>query len=314
MEFKDYYVLLGVDPGADEKTIKSAYRKLARKYHPDVSKEADAENKFKEVSEAYEVLRDPEKRAEYDQLRRYGRAGQSFEPPPGWDFNGSSQGAGGGHNGDFSEFFESIFGGRSGGWEWERSRGRRGQDVEMELPLFLEDTLSDEPRTVNYRVPAYSSDGRRQESLAKSLNVRIPAGVSDGERIRLKGKGAPGVNGGADGDLYLVIRLVPHPLFDVDGHDLLLTVPLAPWEAALGTKVTIPTLSGKLQLTVPANSQAGQRLRLKGKGLRTRKGGAGDLYAVIKIVMPKAHDEATRKLWEQLASKAAFNPRSEWRD
>jgi len=184
----------------------------------------------------------------------------------------------------------------------------------MELPLFLEDTLSDEPRTINYRVPSYSANGLRHESVPKSLNVRIPAGVTDGERIRLKGRGAPGLNGGPDGELYLVVRLVPHPLFDVDGHDLLLTVPLAPWEAALGAKVTVPTLSGKLQLTVPANSQAGQRLRLKGKGLRTRKGGAGDLYAVIKIVMPKTHDEATRKLWEQLASKASFNPRSEWRD
>lgn len=316
MEFKDYYALLGVDPGADEKAIKTAYRKLARKYHPDVSKEPDAENKFKEVSEAYEVLRDSEKRAEYDQLRQYGRAGQQFEPPPGWEFNGNFGGGGDGqYERHFSDFFESVFGARPGsGRGQERNAGRRGQDVEMELPLFLEDTLSDEPRTINYRVPSYSANGLRHESVPKSLNVRIPAGVTDGERIRLKGRGAPGLNGGPDGDLYLVVRLVPHPLFDVDGHDLLLTVPLAPWEAALGAKVTVPALSGKLQLTVPANSQAGQRLRLKGKGLRTRKGGAGDLYAVIKIVMPKTHDEATRKLWEQLANKASFNPRSEWRD
>ncbi|TWI58337.1 curved DNA-binding protein [Pseudomonas duriflava] len=315
MEFKDYYAVLGVDPGADEKAIKTAYRKLARKYHPDVSKESNAESRFKEISEAYEVLRDPGKRAEYDQLRRYGQAGQAFEPPPGWRPSGGFEDLDG--NVHFSEFFESVFGARpgaSGNTRWEHSGGRRGQDMEMELPLFLEDTLSDEPRTLNYQVPRYSADGRRLENVQKTLNVRIPKGVADGERIRLKGHGAPGRGGAPAGDLYLVVRLVPHPLFDVDGHDLILTVPLAPWEAALGTRITIPTLSGKLQVTIPGNSQSGQRLRLKGKGLRNRAGGAGDLYVVIKIVMPTTQDEATQKLWKQLADKASFNPRSEWRD
>ena len=313
MDFKDYYKVLGLEPGADDKAVKAAYRKLARKYHPDVSKEKDAENQFKEVAEAYEVLKSAEKRAEYDELRKYAQQGRPFEPPPGWQPRGNGGFAdemGGGR--DYSDFFESLFGaaGRSQGPG--RKSARRGQDVEMELPILLEETLADEAKKIAFQLPQYSADGRPLAPISKTLNVKIPAGVSDGERIRLKGQGAPGLGGAANGDLYLIIRLVPHPLFDVEAHNLILTVPLAPWEAALGSKVTVPTLDGKIHLSIPANSQSGQRLRIKGKGLMNKLGERGDLYALFKIVIPAQADEPTRALWAQLAEQAAFDPRAEW--
>ena len=313
MDFKDYYKVLGLEPGADDKAVKAAYRKLARKYHPDVSKEKDAENQFKEVAEAYEVLKSAEKRAEYDELRKYAQQGRPFEPPPGWQPRGNAGFAdemGGGR--DYSDFFESLFGaaGRSQGPG--RKSARRGQDVEMELPILLEETLADEAKKIAFQLPQYSADGRPLAAISKTLNVKIPAGVSNGERIRLKGQGAPGLGGAANGDLYLIIRLVPHPLFDVEAHNLILTVPLAPWEAALGSKVTVPTLDGKIHLSIPANSQSGQRLRIKGKGLMNKLGERGDLYALFKIVIPAQADEPTRALWAQLAEQAAFDPRAEW--
>ena len=313
MDFKDYYKVLGLEPGADDKAVKAAYRKLARKYHPDVSKEKDAENQFKEVAEAYEVLKSAEKRAEYDELRKYAQQGRPFEPPPGWQPRGNAGFAdemGGGR--DYSDFFESLFGaaGRSQGPG--RKSARRGQDVEMELPILLEETLADEAKKIAFQLPQYSADGQPLAAISKTLNVKIPAGVSDGERIRLKGQGAPGLGGAANGDLYLIIRLVPHPLFDVEAHNLILTVPLAPWEAALGSKVTVPTLDGKIHLSIPANSQSGQRLRIKGKGLMNKLGERGYLYALFKIVIPAQADEPTRALWAQLAEQAAFDPRAEW--
>lgn len=311
MDFKDYYKILDVEPTADEKAIKTAYRKLARKYHPDVSKEAGAEDKFKEASEAYEVLSSPEKRAEYDDLRKYGRQGR-FQPPPGW--HSRSGGGGFDETTDFSEFFSSIFGGRQqqqGGRT--RNPGRKGQDVDMELAIFLEETLSGESKQVSFRVPQHSAGGQRMADITKTLNVKIPAGVADGERIRLKGQGAPGIAGGEKGDLYLTIRLAPHPLFEVEGHDLVIQVPLAPWEAALGTKVAVPTLTGKINLTIRPDSQNGQRLRVKGNGLMTKSGERGDLYAQLKIVMPKHTDDATKALWQKLADKAAFDPRAQWK-
>ncbi|MFZ5957085.1 curved DNA-binding protein [Pseudomonas knackmussii] len=313
MEFKDYYAALGVAPDADEKTIKSAYRKLARKYHPDVSKEANAEERFKEVAEAYEVLKSPEKRAEYDQLRQYGNR-EKFEAPPGWQPSGGFEGAEHFQERDFSDFFESIFGARAGAQGQQRPRERRGRDIELEVPLFLEELQSGEPHPVSFGLPAYDEYGRRQPDVEKHLKVRIPPGAVDGERIRLKGQGGAGANGGPAGDLYLIIRLAPHPLFDVEGRDLLVSVPLAPWEAALGAKVEVPTLAGRIALSVPPGSQAGQRLRIRGKGLAGKGGdAAGDLYAVLKIVMPKGAAEGdTRKLWEELAAKAAFDPRREW--
>ena len=311
MEFKDYYKILGVSTDADLKAIKTAYRKLARKYHPDVSTVKDAEKQFKDVAEAYEVLSDDKKRAEFDQLRQYGSAGQRFEPPPGWQSSGQGSG------GDFSDFFESIFGaGRqrtagSRGFEGtEDFTSSRGRDVDVELPLFLEDTFSDESRPLEYNLPHCGESGRLAD-IRKTLSVKLPPGVADGDRIRLKGQGGPGFGNGPAGDLYLRIRLVPHPLFDVAGHDLNITVPVAPWEAALGAKITLPTRTGKISLAIAPDSQNGQRLRIKGKGLRTRSGN-GDLFAILKVVMPAKSNPEAMRLWKEIASAATFNPRREW--
>lgn len=320
MEFKDYYKILGIEPDADTKAVKTAYRRLARKYHPDVSSESDAEARFKEIAEAYEVLSDDKKRAEYDQLRQYGQ-GDRFEPPPGWQ---RQRGAGGASSAgaDFSEFFSSIFGGGFGDRFSDGSaeaRGQhssedffstRGRDLETEMPVFLEDTLSEQTKTIDYALPRYDEHGRVEETR-KTLKVKIPAGVTDGERIRLKGQGAPGFGKGSPGDLYLRIRLVPHPLFDVLGRDLSITVPVAPWEAALGTRINIPTLDGRIQLTVKPGSQSGQRLRIRGKGLR-RGDRQGDLYAVLKVVMPDIVRDEDKVLWKKLAETSNFDPRDNW--
>lgn len=312
MEFKDYYAILGVESNADLKAIKTAYRRLARKYHPDVSKEADAEKKFKEVAEAYEVLKDSDKRAEYDQIRQYGN-GHHFDAPPGWQPSGNYDHHGDFDHRDFSDFFESIFGSSARATSQQhQSRVRKGNDVEMELPVFLEEIQTDHQRTLNYRLPRYDEFGRKIEEIDKKVNVKIPAGIRDGERIRLKGQGSMGLNGGENGDLYLIIRYAPHPLFDVQGHDLIITVPIAPWEAILGKKIVIPTLSGKINISVPANSQTGQRLRLKGKGIKSKKA-TGDLYAVLKVVLPdRETNEKTKQLWQQLSEQAIFNPRADW--
>jgi curved DNA-binding protein len=330
MEFKDYYKILGVSDDADKADIKKAYRKLARKYHPDVSSEHDAADRFKEVSEAWEVLGSDERRAEYDQLKKYGgRAGESFEPPPGWQ-SSHSGGFEFGDGADFSDFFANIFGaGMRGGMGGAKrggmggfsrgSRGHdssedffssRGQDVEIDLPVFLEETLKDDKKTIQYQLPKYDESGRVQQ-VKKTLKVKIPKGVSHGERIRLKGQGGPGYGKGVAGDLYLRIKLVPHPDFDAVGHDLHLTLPVAPWEAALGAKVTVPTLDGKISLSIQPGSQSGQRLRVKGRGLPT-KTGRGDLYVILKVVMPdKNETEKTRDLWENLQKQHPdFDPRA----
>ncbi|GAB5451304.1 MAG: curved DNA-binding protein [Halioglobus sp.] len=306
MEFKDYYSILGVEADADKKDIKTAYRRLARRYHPDLNAEADAEDRFKEVAEAWEVLGDDERRAEYDELRQFGgRRPEDFEPPPGWQ---SAAGASQHHfSGDFSDFFNSIFGA-----EFEHAaqpQPRRGHDVEIEMPVFLEETLEACKKPVAYTLPVH--EGATVSQHKKTLNVTIPAGVSDGERLRLKGQGVSGPGGGPAGDLYLHIRLVPHPLFDVEGRNLSITVPVAPWEAALGAKVEVPTLDGRINLTIAPNSQSGQRLRVRGKGL-VGPGGRGDLYAVLKVVMPPAATEKASALWRDLAQQSAFDPRENW--
>jgi curved DNA-binding protein len=313
MEFKDYYAVLGVEPTADDKAIKTAYRKLAREYHPDVSKHPDAENRFKEVAEAYEVLHNTEKRAEYDELRQARSRGHRAGGTQGDGFGGYAQ-----SDQDFSDFFNSIFGGGgargfgrgSSPFERTESFGQKGRDVEIELPVFLEETLADTTKPVEYVLSHYDEHGQLRD-IRKSLNVKIPAGTGDGERIRVKGQGGPGVGNAPAGDLYLHIRLVPHPLFDVEGHNLIITIPLAPWEAALGQKITVPTLTGKIQMTVQPNSQSGQRLRIKGKGL-VGKHGTGDLFAVLKVVMPDRASDEVKQLWSQLADKAGFDPRAEW--
>ncbi|MCW8994679.1 MAG: DnaJ domain-containing protein, partial [Psychromonas sp.] len=269
MEFKDYYKILGVSVDADAQEIKTAYRKLARKYHPDMNAAEGAAEKFKEVAEAYEVLKDPGRRAKFDELRQYGRQSKGeFEPPPGWrtgnraDFQDGAQ-----FESQFSDFFNSIFGGRfdhSPFTEQAQYRQSKGQDVETELAVFLEETMSPQIKTVAYQLPVY--DGREVHNIKKHLNVKIPQGVIDGERIRLKGQGKPGYGGGEAGDLYLHIRLVPHPIFDVQGNNLILTLPVAPWEAALGAKITVQTLDGHISMVISANTQSGKKLRIKGKG------------------------------------------------
>jgi len=308
MEFKDYYQILGVEPDTETSAIKAAYRRLARKYHPDLNPGKESEEKFKEVAEAWEVLGDDGRRAEYDELRRYGgRHRQQFEPPPGWQSASGAEFRNA--EGDFSEFFNNIFGFGAGGGARAQGFGRRGGDVEIEMPVFLEETVSEQQKPVAYELPVLENGQVRQ--VRKSLRVTIPAGVGDGERIRVRGQGAPGQGDAPHGDLYLHIRLVPHPVFDVEGHNLLVTVPLAPWEAALGCKVDVPTLEGKIRLTVAPNSQTGQKLRVKGKGL-ARRDGRGDLFAVLKIVMPEQQPPAARALWEELSRVAAFDPRAQW--
>ncbi|OMQ24429.1 curved DNA-binding protein [Serratia oryzae] len=301
MEIKDYYAILGVKPSDDIKAIKTAYRRLARKFHPDVSTETDAEARFKEIAEAYEVLKDNERRAQYDELLRH-------RNDPG--FGQQTRRAESGDAEDYADIFASMFG--RGAQGRQQRHAARGQDVEIAVAMFLEETLTEHTRPLSYTVPIYNIFGLVEKEIPKTLNVKIPAGVVDGERIRVKGQGVPGIDGGANGDLYLVIKLAPHPLFDVIGHDLEVVVPLAPWEAALGAKVSIPTLSDNILLTIPAGTQAGQRLRIKGKGLVSKKE-TGNLYAVIKVVMPSKPDAKQAALWQQLAeANAAFDPRTVW--
>jgi curved DNA-binding protein len=314
MEFIDYYAVLGVDSTAEDKAIKTAYRKLARKYHPDLSKLPDTEEKFKQVAQAYEVLHSPEKRAEYDALCEARRRG--FDPQRRQAASDYSTKNYASDNQDFADFFNSIFGraapnGANGAQSHHEDINQaRGADVEMEWPIMLEDTLVDTTQLIEFTIPFYDQQGQ-QHKIKKSLNVKIRAGISDGERIRLKGQGAPGIGKLPNGDLYLVIRLIPHPLFDVAGNNLLLTLPLAPWEAVLGTKIVLPMLSGKVQLSIPANSQSGQRLRIKGKGL-LGKLSQGDLIVILKIVTPPEVDEPSKALWLKLAEITRFNPRQEW--
>jgi len=304
MKYKDYYKILGVERGASEAEIKKAYRKLARKYHPDVSKEANAKERFQEVSEAYETLRDKEKRAAYDSLGSH-RPGQDFRPPPDWfDRFGGGQ-AEDLRDVDLSDLFESmgIFG-RAGGLG-RRSRGGGGfgrnvpipgEDLEAVIRLSLEE--------------AYRGTEREFQINGRALRARIPRGATDGQRLRLRGKGGPGANGGAPGDLYLQIALEPHPLYKAAGHDLEIEVPLTPWEAALGAQVEIPTLEGRVTMKVPPGSKSGQKLRLAGKGLPKPGGGAGDLYAVLAITVPGTLTEREKKLYEELRDASRFDPRS----
>lgn len=302
MELKDYYAILGVKPTDDLKTIKTAYRRLARKYHPDVSKESDAESRFKDLAEAWEVLKDDQRRAEYDELWAHRNDPHFGRQQQGQEQSYSQQ--------DFDDIFSSMFGQQA--HHARRQRASRGQDLEIEVAVFLEETLAEQQRTISYKVPVYNVFGMVEQEIPKTLNVKIPAGVSDGQRIRLKGQGAPGENGGPNGDLWMIIHIAPHPLFDIVGHNLEIVLPLAPWEAALGTKVEVPTLKESILLTIPAGCQAGQRLRIKGKGL-VSKTVTGDLFAVIKIVMPPKPDEKARALWQQLADgQASFNPRQNW--
>jgi curved DNA-binding protein len=303
MKYKDYYKILGVERNAGEDDIKKAYRKLARKYHPDVSKEANAKEKFQEVSEAYETLRDKEKRAAYDSLGSGFRPGQDFRPPPDWFDRFGGGGRADDLGGvDLSELFESLGAfGRATGFGRGGRGGRRGsmafpgEDYDVPVRLSLEEAFRGTERSVQLN--------------GGTFTARIPPGATDGQRLRLRGKGGPGANGGPAGDLYLQIHLEPHPLFRVSGHDLELEVPLAPWEAALGAQIEIPTMTGRVTLKVPAGSKAGQRLRLAGKGLPRPGGGAGDLYARMSIDVPSPLTDDERRLFEELRRVSGFNPR-----
>ncbi len=317
VEFKDYYKIMDVDEKATPDEIKKAYKRLARRYHPDVSKEKDAEKKFKDVGEAYEVLKDPEKRREYDQLRQYGAGGNGqFTPPPGWDPSQFQHGGfEGGGSGDFSDFFETLFGRgggfRQGGFGDGGARMRmRGEDAHVEIPIFLEEAYKGTEKLVELRVPETDERGRRV-TRTKKLKIKIPAGSGEGSVLRIKGQGNPGYGGAEAGDLLATIRLAPHPLYSVEERNLTLVAPVTPWEAALGTKLTVPTLGGKTRVTIPPNSQSGTKLRLAGLGLPGSP--AGDFYVVLKIVMPPDLSDKAREHYEALAAEyASFNPRSAW--
>jgi curved DNA-binding protein len=301
MKYKDYYKILGVARGASDDEIKKAYRKLARKYHPDVSKEANAKERFQEVAEAYETLRDKEKRGAYDSLGSF-RPGQDFRPPPDWFDRFGAGRAEDLRDVDLSDLFESmgIFGraaGRRGGFG--RNIPIPGEDYEITVRIGLEEAFRGTER-------AFQLNGHE-------LRARIPRGATDGQRLRLRGKGGPGANGGQAGDLYLQIALEPHPLYRPSGHDLEIEVPLAPWEAALGAQVDVPTLEGRVSMKVPPGSKGGQKLRLAGKGLPRPGSGAGDLYAVLNIVVPATLTEREKKLFEELREASRFDPRSRFR-
>ena len=263
MKYKDYYAALGVDKKAGADEIKKAYRKLARKYHPDVSKEKDAKEKFQEVSEAYETLKDPEKKAAYDQLGSY-QPGQDFRPPPGWEQQ-FSQGSGGFSfdEVDLADLFAGLGGGRGfrTGGRARRDMPIPGEDYEVPVRITLEHAYTGTMLDLNLQIPEYDENGRIRR-VPRTIKARVPKGVSDGERLRLPGKGGKGMNGGRDGDLYLLIQIAPHRLFRVSGRDLYMDLPLAPWEAVLGAAIEIPTLGGPVRLKIKPGTQAGQQLRL----------------------------------------------------
>jgi len=309
MKYKDYYATLGVERTAGADEIKKAYRRLAHKYHPDLSKEAGAEDKFKEVTEAYETLKDPEKRAAYDQLGSY-RSGQDFEPPPGWE-QGFAEQPFSFEDLDLSDLFANFGGGFR---QARRGRARadqpiRGEDYEASTRLSLEDVFRGAEIELNLTLPDYADSGFLR-GVPHTLKVRIPKGASDGQRLRLAGQGGLGYHGGPNGDLFLTIHLQPHPLYRVSGHDLYLDLPLAPWEAALGASVEVPTLGGAVRLKVAPGTGTGQQLRLAGRGLPRPREGAGDLFAIVQIVNPPTLSERERELMHQLAQLSTFNPRA----
>jgi len=303
MEFKDYYDTLGIGSSATAEEIKGAYRKLARKYHPDVSKETDAEDRFKEVGEAYEVLRDPEKRQAYDELGRNWQAGQDFRPPPDWESGFGFGEAGPAGPSGFSDFFDSLFGARGPAGGGGRSFRMRGEDVRAKLEVDLDSAYNGDTRRLTLQMPA--ADGSVQP---RALDVRIPKGITQGKQIRLSGQGGPGVGGGPAGDLYLEISFRPHPLYRLEGRNIHLDLPITPWEAALGATVEVPTLGGRVDLTVPPNSGEGRILRLRGRGLSGTR--TGDQYVHLKVVTPPADSDEAKEFYERMERELPFNPRS----
>ena len=297
MKYKDYYAILGVDRKASSDEIKKAYRKLAQKHHPDVSKEKGAEEKFKEIAEAYQTLKDAEKRAAYDQLGTGYQPGQDFRPPPDWERQFHAErgpGAGGFsfEDLDLSDLFEQLRGHQR---EARANRPIPGQDYEVRVQLSLDD--------------AYRGTQLDLDLGSKTIKARIPKGATDGQRLRLRGQGGKGMNGGRDGDLYLDIELRPHGLYRVTGHDLYVDLPLAPWEAALGATVEVPTLDGAVNMKIPEGTTAGRKMRISKKGLPKPGGGEGDLYAIVQIVNPTVLSDEEKALYKQLGEASRFNPR-----
>ena len=311
MKFQDYYQTLGVPRDATPEIIKQAYRKLARKYHPDLSKEPDAEARFKEIGEANEVLKDPEKRAAYDAVGQKPVGGNGdFQPPPGWDagFEFSGRGDEGVGAQDHSDFFESLFGRAARGGGARRPNMRMpGQDHHAKVLIDLEDAYRGAQRNVSLRMPALDADGHgvMQE---RTLEINIPKGIREGQHLRLAGQGGPGLGDGPAGDLFLEIAFNAHRLYRVDGRDVFVDLPLAPWEAALGASVSVPTPDGEVELTIPPGSAAGRKLRLKGKGIPGSA--AGDFYAVLTIALPPAGTDASKRAYEAFKAAADFDPRA----
>jgi curved DNA-binding protein len=317
VQYKDYYESLGVPRNAADADIKKAFRKLAREFHPDVAKDKKkAEEKFKEINEAYEVLGDPAKRKKYDELGANWKSGADFRPPPGWEGfrDGRSYRRGGPGTADFefnfggtgfSDFFEQMFGARSAGGSGRRPAfaeddfAERGRDIEGDIMVTLDEAMRGSVRSVTVR----------HNDRATTHQVKIPAGVTEGQKLRVVGRGEAGTGGGAAGDLYLRVRLARHPDFEVEDHNLIYEAELAPWEAVLGTEISVPTLSGRVNIKIPPGTQNGQKLRVRGRGLPARDGGKGDLIVVARVEVPGKVSESERKLWEQLARESKFNPR-----
>lgn len=316
MEYKDYYAVLGVDRHASADQIKQAYRKLARKYHPDVSKEAQAEEQFKNVQEAYEVLKDSEKRRAYDQLGSQWKAGQEFRPPPDWQsfsrfYGDDTQGVNEEDLGGFSDFFTNLFGGHSdfrGGRSF-RSFKQRGNDQHAKVNISLEEAFRGTTKSFQLQTIGFDQDPRSPTHV-RNIKVNIPPGTTQGQQLRLSGQGTEGQGGAPNGDLYLEIDIEPHPYFSLEGKDVYLTLPVTPWEAALGGEIKIPTLGGPVELRLASGSHAGQKLRLKGRGMPGHP--AGNQYVILQIEIPPIRTDAERELYQKMAEVMPFNPRKAW--
>jgi curved DNA-binding protein len=306
MQYKDYYKIMGLSRDASQDEIKRSYRKLARKYHPDVSKEQDAEAKFKELGEAYEVLKDPEKRAAYDRLGTNWKAGEDFRPPPNWDEGFEFKG--GGDASAFSDFFEQLFG-RAGFHPAGRAQHgfhAQGQDSHAKIHIALEDSFQGATRNISLSTPEMDAQGYVQVKH-RSLNIKIPKGIKAGQHIRLSGQGSPGSGGGKAGDLLLEIAFSNHPLYRASGTDIYLDLPVTPWEAALGAKIKVPTPEGSVDLKIPPNSRQGSKLRLKGRGLPAKT--PGDFFVVLQIALPPANTEQAKAVYQKMQQELDFNPR-----
>ncbi|MEW6519747.1 MAG: DnaJ C-terminal domain-containing protein [Thermodesulfobacteriota bacterium] len=311
MEYKDYYKTLGVARDADQDAIKRAYRKLARKYHPDVNRSADAEKRFKEIGEAYEVLKDPGKRAAYDRIGSGWQEGQEFRPPPDWNagFEFSSGGFGEAA-GSYSDFFEELFGRAGMGRSFHVRHGgmrAKGEDHQARIMINLEDSFAGAVQTITLQLTEVDGAGRIV-ARPHTLNVRIPKGIMAGQSIRLAEQGGQGFGGGPRGDLYIEVDFYPHRLFKADKRDIYLELPVTPWEAALGATVEVPTLGGRVEMKIPPGSQSGQKLRLKKKGLPGDP--PGDQFVVLKVVVPRADTEEAREIYKKMAAVMPMNPRS----